>query len=309
MILTVTTAGQPDGEIMRTLTGYLAREPLFHFLVLGAALFALYAWAGARRGDTAVGGEIVVTAGRIRSLAETFSRQWSRPPSQDELTGLVRDFVREEVLAREAMAIGLDRDDTIVRRRLAQKMEFIADDTATVGEPTDDDLHAFLSTHPERFRVDARFTFDQILLDRMARGGTIEGDAAKLLAVLNEPGVAPDLAMLGDSRMLDAHFEDTSRRDVEARFGAGFVARLEELPIGRFEWPVESGYGPHLVRVRSRTPAHLPSLDEVRADVEREWSAAKGRERKEAHLQTLLSRYRVTIESAAHDTDRVAAVK
>src|SRR6185503_3715356 len=283
------------------------REPLLHFLGLGVALFALYAWIGAGRNDGARAGEIVVSAGRVRSLAETFARQWSRPPTDDELAGLARDFVREEVLSREAIALGLDRDDTIVRRRLAQKMEFLSDEVATVVAPTDDDLRGFLAAHPERFRLGARLTFDQVFLDRGTRGDALERDAAAMLAALNAPGAAPDVAQLGDSRLLPAHFEDVPRRDVEAQLGA----RLDELPLGRFVGPIESGYGAHLVRVDRRTPASTPPFELVRDAVAREWSDAKRVEMKEVQLQALLARYRVTVEpvAPAPEHDRVAGAQ
>jgi hypothetical protein len=282
-----------------------------HFLVLGAGLFVLYALIGSHRSESNASNQIVVTAGRLRSLAETFSRQWNRPPSEDELSGLVRDFVRQEVLAREAVALGLDRDDTIVRRRLAQKMDFLSDDIASAATPTDEELQTYLAAHPERFRVEARFTFDQVFLDRGKRGDRLEADVAKLQAALNAPGAALDLATLGDSRLLETHFEDVGRREVEANFGARFTERLETLPTGRFEWPVESGYGLHLVRVERRTPAHVPMLEAVRDSVVREWSEAKRAETKEAHLQSLMARYHVVIEAGATplEPDRMAQVR
>jgi hypothetical protein len=287
------------------------REPLLHFLGLGVALFALYAWIGAGRSDAARAGEIVVSAGRVRSLAETFARQWNRPPTDDELAGLVHDFVREEVLSREAIALGLDRDDTIIRRRLAQKMEFLSDEVATVAEPTEDDLRGYLAAHPERFRVETRLTFDQVFLDRGKRGDSLERDAATMLAALNAPGVAPDVAERGDSRLLPARFDDVSRRDVEAQLGARFAARLDELPVGRFVGPIESGYGAHLVRVDQRTPASTPPLESVRDAVAREWSNAKRVEMKDAQLKALLARYRVTVEpvAPAPEHDRVAGTQ
>jgi PPIC-type PPIASE domain len=272
------------------------REPLLHFLVIGLALFALYAtMASGRRDAGTVSREVVVTQGRIRSLGETFARQWNRPPSQEELDGLVAAFLREEVLMREAQALGLDRDDTIVRRRLAQKMEFLTEDLLAAAEPTEDTLRAYLASHPERFAEDDRVTFSQIFLDPTARGGSLEQDASKLLSLLNGPN-APAPALLGDSRMLEPRLENLPRRDVEAQFGAEFAAALEELPEGQWHGPLPSGYGVHLVRVEARTTSSLPPFDVVREDVAREWSAAKRVELREAQYRALLARYRVTVE-------------
>jgi len=273
------------------------REPLVHFLFLGTALFGLSQWLDNRAGNAAAApSEIVVSQGRIRSLAETFKRLWNRPPTQAELEGLLRDYIREEVMYREALALGLDRDDTIVRRRLQQKIEFLADDLAAAVEPTEQELSEFLAQHPESFRVDARLTFSQVFLNPERRGTLLETDTASLLNELNAPSAAPDLATLGDSRMLDMHLEEVSQGDVARQFGAEFAAELFTLPLGRWQGPVKSGYGVHLVRVEGRIPGRPLPLAEVRDAVARDWTAAKRHEIKETHYQTLLRRYSVSIE-------------
>lgn len=289
-------------------TSAWSREPLVHFLLLGAALFAVYAQFGHDLGKPA-SNEIVVTAGRIRSLVQTFARQRNRAPSDEELAGLVREFVREEALAREATRLGLDRDDTVVRRRLAQKMEFLSRGDAAPVEPTDDELRAYLAAHPERFRLDSRFWFRQVLLDRSRRGDRVEADAARFLAALNGPGSPQDLHALGDGLLLGDRFDDVSRRAVEAQFGKPFADRLESLPLGRFEGPIESGYGLHLVRVERRTPGRLPALAEVRDAVVREWSGARERTDREARMRALLSHYEVTIEELKEPRRTAAAAR
>ena len=153
-------------------------------------------------------------------------------------------------------------------------MEFLTEDLLAAAEPAEDTLRAYLASHPERFTEDYRVTFSQIFLDPSARRGSLEQDASILLRRLNGPG-APDPASLGDSRMLEPRFENVPRRDVEAQFGAEFAAALEGVPEGRWQGPLPSGYGVHLVRVEARTPSSLPPFDVVREDVAREWSAAK----------------------------------
>src|SRR5262245_53554723 len=142
------------------------KEPLFHFLLIGCAVFGLNAVFASRQ-DGGRGGErdIVVSRGRIQSMEEIFRRQWGRPPSADEVQGLVNDYVREEALMREAVALGLDRDDAVVRRRLAQKMEFLSEDAASAIQPTDADLQAYMAAHPQDFAAEPRLTFSQIGLD------------------------------------------------------------------------------------------------------------------------------------------------
>ena len=279
------------------------KEPLVQFLLIGVAIFGLNAVLmdrDERTGDH----EIRVTQGRIQSLIETFRRQWSRPPSQDELNGLVNDFVREEALMREAMALGLDHDDVIVRRRLAQKMEFLAEDAASVMEPTDLDLRTYLVEHPQVFFVSPRYTFNQIALDPAEQDSA---SARKLALALNAGRVDPQ--QKNAIRMLDVHQEDVSAKDVTAQFGTEFTARLEELPLGRWEGPITSGYGMHLVRVEMRVPGSAPRFEEVRDEVAAEWSAAKRQEMQAAQVRELLARYTVTIEAPESGDGETADVK
>lgn len=280
----------------------LLQEPLLHFVVLGSALFAAYAWLGDRSGDSAgSAGQIVITQGRIRSLSEGFGRTWNRPPSDDELAGLIRTYLREEVMTREALALGLDRDDTIVRRRLAQKMEFLFEDLTGELDPTDDRLAAYLAQHPDSFRAEARVTFSQVFLDPTKRGTALDEDAKALLTRLDAAAEPSELAALGDSAMLEPRLEDAAASEVVARFGEPFGRALLELPTGRWVGPVASGYGAHLVRVEKREPPRLPDLDEVRDAVTREWTTARRRELKEAQLDALLARYEITIEETGTD--------
>jgi hypothetical protein len=269
------------------------KEPLFHFLLIGFAVFGLNAvFASRKEGGRASARDIVVTQGKIQSLEETFRRQWSRPPTADELAGLVNDYVREEVLMREAISLGLDRDDAVVRRRLAQKMEFLSEDAASVMQPSEADLRAYMAAHPKDFAAEPRLTFSQIGLDPEKRK-----DADRLLSDLNRG--RDDLETLSFVRMLPVHVDTMERRDVLTLFGPEFTAKLETLPTGSWVGPVPSGYGLHLVRLESIQPGHAQSFEAARDAVAREWSAAKRQEMKDAQMNELLARYKVTIEKAA----------
>jgi hypothetical protein len=283
----------------------LLREPLAHFLVLGAAIFAVFGLTRDRAGEAREGRELVVTQGRIESLAATFARAWQRPPTQPELDGLIRDYVREEIAAREAAALGLDQDDTIIRRRLRQKLEFVADDLVAQIEPTDDDLRAYLTAHPDDFRLEGRVTFDQIFLDPGRRGDRLAADAAALLTQLSRPGSA-GAATMGDSLLLDHTFEGLPPSQVAAQFGDRFAAAITSLPVGQWHGLIESGYGAHLVLVRERTEGRLPDLDEVRHVVKREWAAARRAEATDRFYESLLERYAVTIEEPAPKKESLA---
>lgn len=182
----------------------LLREPLRHFLLLGAGIFLVYSLMS-HSDSSGESGKIVVTLGQVEHLAAGFARAWQRPPTAQELAGLVRDRGREEVYVREALALGLDKDDTIIRRRLRQKMEFIADDIAQ-ADPTDAALNASLQAHPDAFRVEQRLTFRQVYLNPEKHGEHLARDAAQLLAQLNQSGATVDASALGDPFLLEHQF-------------------------------------------------------------------------------------------------------
>lgn len=277
----------------------LLKEPLLHFLVLGGLLFAAYDLMNRGEPET---GRIIVTQGRIDSLQASFSRVWQRPPTLSELEKLIQEQIREEVLVREAKALGLDLDDTVIRRRLRQKMEFIANDLAVPAEPTESELVEFLAKHPVLFRVEARFTLRQIYLNPEQYGDSLPREIGRLLAELNRPDSKADFRLLGDATMLNSELLDVQAGEVTRQFGEEFTQQVEELPIGRWQGPVLSGYGVHLVFVKDRTPGRTPELAEVRKQVTREWFDARRRKENEQFYQELLTQYAVIIEgaSAAH---------
>jgi hypothetical protein len=265
----------------------LLKEPLLHFLLLGALIFAAH--RSISRTDASQPGAIVVTQGRIEALATAFQRSWQHPPSASELEELIRDYVREEASAREAIVLGLEKDDTIIRRRLRQKLEFVSEDLAAQPEPTDEQLRAWLRSHADAFRIEPKLTFLQVYLKP-------ERDAAALLARLTRAGAGADLAGVGDSFLLEHEFGSVPAGEVAKQFGEPFVAKLRELPIGQWHGPIESGYGRHLVLVRERTNNRLPTLEEVRGAVRRDWANAQRLAANERFYQALLRRYAVTIE-------------
>jgi len=260
---------------------------------LALLIFAVYSRVS-RPGE--VSGHIVVTQGQIASMSEAFSRTWQRPPTHDELEGLIRDRVQEEVYYREAIALGLDRDDTVVRRRLRQKMEFISDDVAREVEPTDQQLRAYIDAHESAFRVERRFTFSHVYLDPSRHGENLARDAAQLLARLKQAGGRADVSELGDAFLLEHTFDAVPASEVAKQFGGTFAATLGELPPGEWRGPVESGYGVHLVFVTERTEGRLPALNDVREAVRREWTNARRVNANGALYQSLLQHYVVTIE-------------
>jgi len=272
----------------------LLHEPLVHFLVLGFLVFAGFRFTS--RSDAGEPGKIVVTQSQVESLVTGFTRTWQRPPTNLELEGLVREYIREEVSTREALALGLDKDDSVIRRRLRQKLEFVSDSVATQADPTDEALQKYLQAHAESFRGQRQFTFSQVYLDPQKHGENLNRDINQLLAQLRLAGNRPDLSKLGDSLLLEQDFTDVSVGDVSKQFGEKFAAKLVELPVGEWSGPIESGYGLHLVIVNERKDGSLPTLADVRETVKRDWVNAQRSETNEKFYQALLKRYTVTIE-------------
>jgi hypothetical protein len=267
------------------------REPLVHFLVLGAALFLLHGAVAAPEREEDV---IHLTAGEIEQAALIFQKTFQRPPTETELEGLIEDRIREEIYYREALAMGLDKGDTVVRRRLRQKVDFLFSDLAGLAEPTDEQLAAYLAEHPEAFRRPSRVSFRHIYLDLDQRGAAAHREAERLLALLRTTEVNVDA--LGDRFLLPRNFESVPEKEVTKHFGARFTERLAEVPVGPWVGPVESGFGLHLVQVGERVPGEVPELAEIRPVVAREWSA-EHRERATARFYAeLRQRYTVNVE-------------
>ena len=233
---------------MANLLKKLAREPLLHFLLLGAAIFVVYSVVS--KHSSGEPGKIVITQGQLESMLDSFTQTRQRPPTEEEWEGLIRDRVRQEVYYREALALGLDKDDLIIRRRLQQKMEFISDDVAAQAQPTDAELSAYLQAHPDSFRVDQRFTFRQVFLNPEKHGKNLAPDAAQLLAQLNqEPAPKPISPSWAIRSCWTTSIDALPASEVGRLFGDKFATALAGLPLGQWQGPVESAYGVHLVFV------------------------------------------------------------
>ena len=271
----------------------LFKEPLFHFLALALVIFAAYSVlhaTGAGRPDG-----IVVTAPKIGQLASVFAKTWQRPPTADELKGLIDDYVKEEIYVREALALGLDKDDTVIRRRLRLKMEFMNDAGVDALVPTDGDLEAYLKAHPAEFEVDPMIAFQQVFIGPERHGDKIDQDASSVLESLRT-GAAVDPAALGDATLLPYELPLTSQLAISQIFGPEFAEAIFNLDPGQWAGPIKSGFGEHVVHVLERKAGQLPQLEEARAAVVREWTDAKRKELEGDRFNDLLKRYRVTIE-------------
>ena len=268
----------------------LLREPLLHFLLLGALLFVLYGWLN--RGALQAPDEVVVDQARVDGLVTQFERVWQRPPTQTELQGLVDHWVREEIIYREGVAAGMERDDEVVRRRVVQKMAFLTDGMAA-DVPTEADLQDWLRQHPDAYRVAPIYTLQQVYFDPARHGDQLDRTIATATAALQRN----PQARVGDPTMLPARLDQTSADQVARTFGERFADALAALPDGRWSGPVVSGFGVHLVRIHSRTPGRVPTLAEVRKEVERDLLNARSRQASEEFYKALRKRYTVKVEA------------
>jgi len=279
------------------------REPLVHFLAIGAALFLFFAWTG---GGAPGSGRIVVGPGQVEHLAVTFSRTWQRPPTPAELKGLVDDYVREEIAVREARSMGLDRDDTVIRRRLRQKLEFLTEDAVESTPPTDTELRSWLDEHAADYRLDPEIAFRQVYLNPDRHADSLDADADRLLKRLKTAGDAADLSDVGDSIMLPAEVPLSPLRVIGRTFGEDFATSLDEVSPGAWTGPLRSGYGLHLVYVRERRPGRSPDVDEVKDALARDFVSDRRKRELESLYARLLERYDVRIEMP-EDTEGPAA--
>ena len=270
------------------------REPLVHFLALGTIVFALFGFRAER--DAPPDGRIVVSAGKIEQLRTVFSRVWNRPPSEQEHDALVEDHIREEILYREALAMGLDKDDTIVRRRLRQKLEFLTEAASVAPRPTDKDLQRWLDRHPENFLVAPAIAFSQVYFNP-GRSGASALAATQALARLKDAAIDTAVADLGDPTTLPRELPLTAMGEVAKLFGPDFAQQLAQLAPGQWTGPIQSGYGWHLVHVSERSSGGARPLAEVRGAVEREWLEVHQERTVEATYQKLREKYVVVIET------------
>ncbi len=271
----------------------LLREPLLQFLVLGAALFGLFHLVDNRKAERPT--RIVVSSARVANLADGFARTWQRPPSTQELQGLLDDYIRDEVFYREGRGAGLDRDDVIIRRRVRQKMEFFAED-ASVQEPSEAQLTAYLEVNPERFKTEDHFTFHQVFLSASRRAATIDRDSRQVADTLAGADTVVDVTTLGDPFLLGDEFQLVSQHEVASVFGDGFAKRLWAMEPARWQGPIPSSFGQHFVYITERIPGGVPPLDAVRDAVRREWSNARRLEQKQKLYTSLRDRYEIVVE-------------
>ncbi len=259
----------------------LVHEPLVHCLVAGALIFAL--WGG---GGNAADRSITVTEAQVRGLSGQWEQQWHRQPTPAEVDGLIRDLIADEVYYREAVRLGLDKDDVIIRRRMRSKMEFLVAAQAENEVADEATLQAWLDTHRRDYATEAALSFDQIF---------VAGDADRARLELARLAAGVDPAAPSAPLLVPRTYDDVPAAEIDRQFGGGFAKAVAALPPGRWAGPVASGYGQHLVRLSKLTLGAAPVLTSVRKAVENDWREANRTRRENAAYQALLDGYTIKI--------------
>ena len=280
------------------------REPLLQFLLIGVVLFGGYRLLNPTPDRREPAGRIELTADDLRQIRIAWLAQGRSELTPEQMQSLVDAKVREEILYREALALGLDKGDTIVKRRMAQKMEFLFEDVAALREPTPDDLKVWFEKNSERFRLPARATFRHLYFSPDRRGPRTRADAAQgLEKVAGKPADSPEAMALADRFMFQDYYADRSFDDVAKTFGPPFAQALFQITPGSWAGPIESGYGWHLVWVDALTPARVPPFDEVEPDVKTGWIEDQRAQIRQRAFEAMRARYQVVMPKDLSETD------
>jgi parvulin-like peptidyl-prolyl isomerase len=274
----------------------LLREPLVHFLLIGAALFGLHSLTQSGRAATAPSKEIRFSLDEIAQLTLLHQSQWRRPPTPQELERMVENKVQQEILYREALAMGLDKDDEIVKRRMAQKMQFLAEDVAAAREPTTVELRSWYEQNNAKFAQPPRLSFRHLYFSPDRRGARARDDAQQALPKLaGQPVDAKIAGSLADAFMFQEYYRDRAPEFLGKEFGPPFALALARLSPGSWHGPIESGFGWHLVFVDTMIPGRVPAFEEVEPDVKSAWLNEQKASAWEKSYKDLRAKYTVLL--------------
>jgi len=272
------------------------KEPLLHFLVLGALVFVLYGFIGP---DAPSDDEIVVTRGQQEHLVTAFTRTWQRPPTQVEFSKIVDDWINEEIAYREGVTMGLDTDDTIIRRRLRQKLEILAEDIVSLVEPTEEMLQEYLAENVDSYTLEPVYTLRQIYFNVDERGAAAEQDAEQALLLLKTDSGLTNPEDLGDRLSIPHRYVQQREGKLVGILGRAFVDGLRDFEPGTWQGPILSGYGLHLVFIEDFNPGRPLTLEEARRDVRRDWDNEERIQAIARLYEELRANYTITVEPMA----------
>jgi peptidyl-prolyl cis-trans isomerase C len=294
---------------LRKKSANLITEPLFHFIIIGVVVYFLY---GVLSQQTEIESKntITITQAEIGWMNDTWQKRWFRPPTDEERQGLIDAFVKETVMYRQALAMGLDRDDSIVRRRLAQKLEFLTRDLTELASPSQEEIRTYFQTHQEQYETPVVLSFTHLYFSPDERGEQIVQDIQETLTQLKGKDTsAENIKQIGDPFMLQQYYPQRDQQEISRLFGNEFAQQTFQLPVAQWTGPVQSGYGLHLVYVHDRIESTMPEFEDIQERVLEDWAADKRTEVDKKFYASLLSRYKVVIEEKAPSEKTPAAEK
>jgi len=272
------------------------REPLLHFLLMGLVLFGVYAYINRGRALIESPRQIVLSLDELRTMTAYFESQWHRPPTPQEFQAMVEDKIKEEVLYREGLVMGLDKGDTIVKRRMAQKVQFLAEDVAAAHEPSTAELKGWFEKNTDKFALPSRYSFRPVYFSPDKRGTNAHDDAARALArIARQPEDSTMIVSVADRFMFQDYYADRTPSAIAIEFGPQFAVALEKLEPASWQGPIESGFGWHLVFVDSVIPDRIPAFEEVESEVKTAWLGEQKAQAREKAYQSLRSKYTVLL--------------
>lgn len=280
------------------------KEPSFSFLLLSGIIFAVFQLLAKPLPSSE--SEIVVSEAQIKALALNFEKIWQRPPTNDESAELLQTYIREEILYREALAMGLDKNDGLIRRRLSQKMAFLSEDTASISTPSDQELQSYLQQNMHKYRHLARYSFQQIYFDTDTNSSSAEAKAAQRLKQLtsNIESQDTDIFSLSDPSMIKSEFQNESEIEIKRQLGTEFLTSLSGLKTNVWEGPIKSSYGLHLVRIAKKIDGRPAELDEVRDQLTRDWELQQQLQNNKAFYDKLRKRYTIKIDPYSPNNEK-----
>ena len=279
----------------------LFTEPLIQFLVIGACIYGAYALFGTPEEDFR-DTTVHVDSARINAFISEWESRWNRPPTREEIDGLIHSYIKEDVLYRQAVAMGLNEDDPITRRRMAQKLEFLTSDLAMMVQPAEGVLEQYFADNSEAYRTPDLMTFSQVFFDPDSREDSTLEDASKALVKLKAAGVPTEESMqVGDGFMLQSDFVSVTATEAARQMGTGFVEAVVQLEPGSWHGPVLSGYGVHLVYMYSYEKSPPAVFEDVQAAVLENWQFEQREQFNADFLENLKTRYEIVIDEIPAD--------
>ena len=271
------------------------REPLLHFFLIGLLLFGIYAYLNRGRSGTQSSKQIVLSLDELRTMTAYFESQWHRPPTAQEFQAMVEDKIKEEVLYREGLAMGLDKDDTIVKRRMAQKVQFLSEDVAAAHEPSTAELKAWFAKNTDKFALPGRYSFRHVYFSPDKHGKNAYSDAAAALTKIAGQPEDSTLIASADRFMFQDYYGDRTPSAIAKEFGPQFAVALEKVKPGSWQGPIESGYGWHLVFVDTVIPGRIPAFEEVESEVKTAWLGEQKAQAWQKAYQEMRAKYTVLL--------------